>query len=122
MKKKLTILTILLITLTTTACQNSTMNKLEGTWIADPKNQSVIITGDTSIGGKEEYQLTFNSDETFTLELASDNTIEGTYTVDENDNIELKDDNDITIETCTLSGDSQLQCDGYASIYEKQDK
>ena len=32
MKKKLTILTILLITLTTTACQNSTMNKLEGTW------------------------------------------------------------------------------------------
>lgn len=101
-------------------CTSKNMKILEGTWVADPKNQSVVMVDEnTTRGGKENYFLTFSKDETFTLKLEEE-TIKGTFTVNEKGKITLKDEDDVMIERCQLMGEAQLQCDNYASSYTKE--
>lgn len=110
------ILLVIIPALILTGCANKYEKNIIGTWVAEPKNQSVVmIDENTTRGGKEDYHLTFTKEKEFTLEM-EDNTIKGTYEVSENGNITLKEDN-TTVEKCKLMGETQLQCENYASLY-----
>ena len=115
--KKLLLLTIPLLILV--GCANKYVKTLTGTWVAKPKNQSVfMIDQNTTKGGKEDYYLKFKADKTFSLEM-EDYKVEGTYEVSDEGKITLKDEDNLMVEKCTLMGDTQLNCENYASLYEK---
>lgn len=101
---------------------------LKGKWIATIENQRVFMineNGDT-LGGNEDYILECDGNGNYKLILENNQTKIGTYLIEEDNSIIVKDESNLLMGTCKLSNDEDINCDEasitYALKYTKYSK
>ena len=93
-----------------TGCGTSA--SLKGKWIATTENQNIYQVNEDGdeLGGKEDYILECDGNGNYTLTLENNQTVKGTYTIDNNKKITFKDDSDLLVGICELSSDEEINC------------
>ena len=84
-------------------------NTIKGKWIATTENQNQYIKkGKEKYGGKNDYYLECTNN-SFTLKIDDNNTIKGTYTISDSNQITFIDEEEYTLAICDLIN-NEIDC------------